>query len=174
MLIAAAMFATLCVGEASAQMSGPTLDRMTAEARQKGPCRDPWITVAYWDLTGSTRSPQGVGNLGECAAMLYNGGSWSSYAELYRHVSQFYHTAPSGTFAAARVSNGWKLSTTVAGTTVSQIISNDGASIISNDGGSIVAQGGGNLAGGGPNYKVVSSGNEKRLYVGKAVIIVSK
>src|SRR3954471_20490987 len=127
MLVAAATLATLCVGNANAQMSGPTLDRMTAQAREKGPCRDPWITVAYWELTGSTRNPQGVGNLGECASILYNGGSWSGYADLYRYVSQFYHTAPSGTFMTSKVSNGWKLSTTVEGLTVSQIISNDGA-----------------------------------------------
>jgi len=73
------LFATTAV----AQLPNPS-QSATDSAQRRGPCRDPWITIAIESSSG--RRPQGVGDYGECNYLLYNGGSWSNYDELSRAV----------------------------------------------------------------------------------------
>ena len=159
---------------ANAQMPQASVDQMAAKARQAGPCRDPWITVAFWDVTGSTRNPAGIGDLGECNAMLY-GGSWSSYADLYRAVQTTLRSLSSAgaSITATRSGNTMRIVTDLGGgfraEQVVKIISNDGASLISNDGASIVAQGAGNFSG-----MATTEGNTRRVKLGKSVLAVTK
>jgi hypothetical protein len=68
---------------AVAQLPNPSQSDTDA-ARRRGPCRDPWITIAI--EASSNRRPKGVGDYGECNYLLYNGGSWSNYDELSRAV----------------------------------------------------------------------------------------
>jgi hypothetical protein len=159
---------------ANAQMSQANVDQMAAKARQAGPCRDPWITVAFWDLTGSTRNPAGIGDLGECNTMLY-GGSWSSYADLYRAVQTTLRSlsAAGASITASRSGNTMNIVTDAGGgfrsVQVVRIIGNDGASIISNDGASLVAWGAGNFSG-----MATTEGNTRRVKLGKSVLAVTK
>lgn len=49
------------------------------------------------------------------------------------------------------------------------LVGNSGGTLITNDGGTLVASGGGNLT-----YKVQSTATEKRIYLGKSVLIIRK
>jgi hypothetical protein len=85
MIAAAVIMIALSSATANAQRPNPSADR-EARARSQGPCRDPWITLAIWDVSGATRQPAGAADFGECNYKLYNGGSWNNYDELYRAV----------------------------------------------------------------------------------------
>lgn len=54
-----------------------------ASAQRAGICRDPWVTEVVTEVTG--RSPQGMGETGECNINLY-GASWSSKDDLRAKV----------------------------------------------------------------------------------------
>src|SRR5437667_1490804 len=86
-IIAAGILLSLSSVTANAQIPNPSAQRV-ADATAKGPCRDPWITLAIWAKVGGTRQPNGVGDLQECSPALYHGGSWSSYDQLYSAVDQ--------------------------------------------------------------------------------------
>jgi hypothetical protein len=57
----------------------------TNQWRQRGPCRDPWVSKAVSEYEG--RTPRGIGDFQECSPALYANGHWNSYAELYRGVT---------------------------------------------------------------------------------------
>ena len=75
---------------ASAQLPQSVVDQLTPKYRSQGPCSDPWITIAINDVFGNTRKIQGGGETGECNKSLYNGGTWSNYAELYKAVKTYF------------------------------------------------------------------------------------
>ncbi len=163
---------------ANAQRPNPS-DRLVAQARSQGPCRDPWITIAIWEKFASTRQPAGRGDEGECKPALYNGGSWSSYNGLYNAVDQTLSRLQEGSvnFEANRQSNGQTI-VRLRESGVERdkwLISQDGSSLVSHDGGSIVAQGGGNIIlNGGGNRHVQSTATEKRIDLGRSVLIIRK
>ncbi len=84
-VVGATLLLPLSAATVNAQRPNPS-EQQIANARRNGPCRDPWITLAIWDYNGGTSNPQGVGDLGECNYLFYNGGSWNSYDQLYRAV----------------------------------------------------------------------------------------
>lgn len=135
-------------------------DQLTADARQRGPCKDPWITIAIWDFNGGMSNPQGVADAGECDPNLYGGvGSWNSYDQLYNVVEptiRYLHNSGrsfkilsdgrvGGTTSVLMLSNGFVTSQRVIS---NNLITSDGASIarvVSQGGGNVVSQGGGNV-----------------------------
>jgi hypothetical protein len=53
-------------------------------AAQAGECRDPIVTQAIREVTGT--APRGAGETLDCNAQNYNNGHWTSYAELLGFV----------------------------------------------------------------------------------------
>lgn len=164
---------------ASAQMRNPTAQEI-AHAKSTGPCSDPQITIALTYkrlgnyMTGSSTSYiNGVGNLGECQSSLYNGGSWSSFAELYRGVETAFNNMNGNvSIKMSNLGNGTARITVDAGpgfvdNMTVRLIGHDGGSLIGHDGGSVIAAGGG-------NFHVQSTGTEKRINLGKSVLIIRK
>lgn len=133
-------------------------DQFVADARRRGPCRDPWITIAIWDFNGGMSNPQGVADAGECDPNLY-GGSWSSYDQLYKAVEPTIRYLRStgrsfkvlsdgrvgGTTSVLMLSNGFVTSQQVIS---NNLITSDGASIarvVSQGGGNVMSNAGGNV-----------------------------
>jgi hypothetical protein len=173
--LAAGVLLSLSSVTANAQHPNPSA-QLVAQARSQGTCSDPWITIAIWDVFASTRQPQGVGRFGDCDPQRYNNGSWSSYAELYQGVkTAFDNLTSSGvTTTLAPLGGGQAKITTNAGggflaTQTVRLIGHDGASLIGMDGSTIVASGGGNFSG-----KAITDGNERRIKLGKSVLIIKK
>ena len=169
--MAVAILLSLSSATANAQHPNPTA-QLVPQARSQGPCSDPWITIAIWDVFASTRQPAGVGRFGDCDPQRYNNGSWSSYAELYQGVkTAFDNMSGNVTITKSSQPNGtWKIVTDAgSGFVATQIITHDGASLVSDSGGTIVASGGGNFSG-----KAITDGNERRIKLGKSVLIIKK
>jgi hypothetical protein len=180
------IFAALSVFAAtmSAQIRNPTAQEIT-HAKTTGPCRDPWVSIAltykrlgtYFTGT-STTYIAGIGDFGECNSQLYNGGSWSSFDELYRGVQEISNSGLRIT--ASSLGNGQLKITTDGGggfihhDTV-KVLSHDGGTLINMDGASIVINHGSNVVGpGGASYRVQSVTNEKRINLGKSVLVMRK
>ena len=62
----------------------PVADAPAVVAAVIGECRDPWVTQAIREVTGS--APTGSGESGDCYIGNYNGGSWGGYEELVGYV----------------------------------------------------------------------------------------
>jgi hypothetical protein len=177
-IIAAAFVVTLSSEIANAQ-ANPS-DSETNKWKQQGPCRDPWVSKAVYEYKGRTAA--GVGDFQECSPALYANGSWHSYAELAQAVRNNLGGLNSGgiTFAMdAPVNQTAKLKTLVNGTEIGsaqvRLIGHDGASLVSHDGGGIVSHdGGGIVASGGGNLRLLSTATEKRINLGKSVLIIKK
>ena len=168
---AAIILLSLCSATANAQHPNPSA-QLVAQARNQGPCSDPWITIAIWDIFASTRQPAGVGRFGDCDPQRYNNGSWSSYADLYQGVkTAFDNMSGNVTTTKSSQPNGtWKIVTDAgSGFVWTQLVSHDGGGLITSDGAGVVASGGGNFSG-----KSTTVGNEKRIKLGKSVLIIKK
>jgi hypothetical protein len=125
-------------------------------------------------MFASTRQPAGIGDLGECNPALYNGGSWSSYGELYRGVKTALNNMSSANVTITKTSNGdgtVKIVTDAGGsykwTQTVKVVSHDGGTLISQDGAGIILNGGG-------NYTVQTTSIAKRINLGKSVFVVNK
>ena len=181
-LLACAATSTL-LGQAQAQdynrnSSYANPDGTTTEVyKRRGPCSDPWVTIALIRVYGQAEPSR-------CNVGLYNGGNWRDYNELVHAVgkvkAQQSAAAPKNptridlTHLTARKldadsfaitsKNGIQLGTVDSGRlTVSlppNLVGNDGASLIGNDGSTLVAAGGGNMvAAGGGNMVAAGGGN---------------
>ena len=159
-LIAVAVLMSLSSATARAQ-ANPT-EAETKQWRQRGPCRDPWVSQAVSEYEG--RIPRGVGDFGECSPALYAGGSWSSYAELYRGVTltlggldghgiSFAKSGPdNGVVTLKTLADG-----VVVGKGLVRILTNNGGTLISSDGAGIISHDGGTFIVG--QYNLNSLGN---------------
>jgi hypothetical protein len=169
--LAACALLSLSSLTANAQHPNPSAQQV-AQARSQGPCSDPWITIAIWDIFASTRQPAGVGRFGDCDPQRYNNGSWGSYADLYQGVrTAFDNMNGNVSTTKSSLSNGTYKIVTDAGSgfTWTQIVSHDGGTLIGNDSAGVVASGGGNFS-----AKAITIGNEKRIKLGKSVLIIRK
>jgi hypothetical protein len=182
-LAIAAAIASLGVAPAQAQtaMPNPTAAQVTS-AQNAHFCSDPWITLAIWFTTGGTRNPSGVGTLGECNAQLYNGGTWTSYAQLVQAVTatqQALRTAGASISLSDNHNGTSTISVAAAGitstTTVAvSLVTASGGNIVAQGGGNIVAQGGGNIvAQGGGNFGVLSTGQKSVNLPNNRVLIIT-
>jgi len=159
-LAGAAAIITLACAAGNAQQN-PS-DAETNQWRQRGPCRDPWVSKAVSDYQG--RPARGIGDFQECSPALYANGNWKSYAELYQGViktlggfagqgiSLAIEKPVNGTVTLKTLSDGvvvgkgtLKLLTNNGGTLINEnrdccwLISSDGAGIVSHDGGTFIA-----------------------------------
>lgn len=169
--MAVAILLSLSSATANAQHPNPTAQQV-AQARSQGPCSDPWITWAIWDVFASTRQPAGVGRFGDCDPQRYNNGSWSSYNELYQGVKTAFDnmTGNVNTTKSSLANGNYKIVTDAgSGFSWTQIVSHDGGTLITSDGAGVVASGGGNFSG-----KAITDGNERRIKLGKSVLIIRK
>lgn len=82
MVICACVLTALVPAPVAAQNPSP---QQNDAWRQRGPCNDPWINMAFYALNSK---PQGKGDQGQCDPVFYRAGSWSSYPELYFAVNQ--------------------------------------------------------------------------------------
>lgn len=158
-VIASGILITTSAAIANAQPN-PS-DAETNQWRQRGPCRDPWISKAVSEYQG--RAARGIGDFQECSPALYANGNWNSYAELYRGVIKtlggfagqgisFAIDRPvNSTVTLKTLSDGIvvgkgtvKLLTNNGGTLINEnrdccwLISSDGAGIVSHDGGTLI------------------------------------
>jgi|SRR5215831_4702365 len=189
---------------ANAQLPQSAVQQLTPQFQFGGRnyvCHDPWITIAYNDAFAGTREIQGAGEAGQCNKYLYNGGSWSSYAELYQTVKSFVaiQSAARLSFSKQALANGtWRITIDGGpGFVRHEIISHDGGTLITSDGAglavsTVVSQGGGNITvkqgsniltnnggtlvgSGGASYRTLStSGDELRINLGRSVVILRK
>jgi len=137
--------------------SNPT-QQQTDEWRRKGPCVDPWVSMAVTQANGGFTLPStSNGSDGECDVSQYNKGQWNSYAELSSGVSDARtDLSNSGNSWEAYTIKGVGKSLFLMGSDGkalwAKLVGNDGASLVGNDGASIqtiiakmVAAGGGNV-----------------------------
>ncbi|WP_394796276.1 hypothetical protein [Armatimonas sp.] len=72
---------------------GPLLGRPASAALvRSAACRDPLINQVYND--DIRRAPNGLGDIGECNALNYGGGQWSTYEDLRKKVRLYGATVP--------------------------------------------------------------------------------
>lgn len=124
---------------------------------------DPWIFQSYKELYN--RAPNAL----ELNIKNYNGGTWSSYAELKQFVQDFQSSMRQAgmTVSTAYVNNmavvgirqnGQQIAVAALSLNGGQIISNDGASIISGGAGNIISGGAGNIISGGAGNLIGQDG----------------
>lgn len=198
------LFAFIIIGSASVFAQIQPDARKTEEMKQRGPCRDPWITWAHLDASASIYDAVGFGDYGECNPKLYNNGSWANYTELYNAVREYRKSLqsagvswqrvaqPNGTIAffatidgekygvigkGLEIKNG-KLVAAGGGNLVAagggNLVGNDGASLVAAGGGNLVAAGGGNVVPTGGGSYTLQSGEKKRIKIGKNTYLVVK
>src|ERR1035437_2646780 len=171
---------SLLPSAANAQAARAPTPQEVAHARTTGPCTDPWVSIALtlhrlgtYSTGSNTAYIAGVGEFGQCNHGMYNNGSWSSFDELHRAVeTAFANMSGNVNITIIALTGSTAKITFDAGpgffaTQTVQLIGHDGASVVSHDGGSIVASGGG-------NFKVQSTSTEKRINLGKSVLIITK
>ncbi|MBX3592924.1 hypothetical protein [Sphingomonas sp.] len=125
----------------------------TQAARSRGPCGDPWVTIALETVYG--RVPDRL----HCSISLYNGGRWSSYAELLGAVR-----AGRYSFRPVRIDGNGPL----AGRFALGIF--QGGSLVAAGGGNMVAAGGGNMVAAGGGNMVAAGGGNVILQNGNALV----
>ncbi len=127
----------------------------TEAVRSSGPCRDPWITIAYKRIYGDGFVP----SQWMCKAALYRNGVWDNFAQL--------QTAVRGKDYGRYTYKGVVLtgSGPLAGRTAigiflgANLVAAGGGNLVAADGGNLVAAGGGNLvAAGGGNIIMLDAG----------------
>ncbi len=132
-LVASGVLMTMSAAIANAQ-ANPS-DAETNQWRQRGPCRDPWISKAVSDYQG--RAARGVGDFHECSPALYANGRWNNYAELYRGV-----VMTLGGFAGQGISFGINKpdNSTVTLTTLSDgiVVGEGTVKLLTNNGGTLI------------------------------------
>jgi hypothetical protein len=158
-VVAYGIFMTMSSAIAKAQANPSETE--TKQWRQRGPCRDPWISKAVSEYEG--RTPRGIGDFQECSPALYANGRWNNYAELYRGVtltlgaldgngiSLAIDRPVNSTVTLKTLADGivvgkgtLKLLTNNGGTLINEnrdccwLISSDGAGIVSHDGGTFI------------------------------------
>lgn len=178
--------------------------KKTAEMKQRGPCRDPWISWAYLDLTAGIYDAVGFGDYGQCNPKWYNNGSWSSYTDLYNAVKEYRSSLSQngitwsripqsdGTIAFVANVGGEKYGAIAKGLAIKDgklvaagggnlvaagggnLVGNDGASLVAAGGGNLVAAGGGNVVPTAGGSFQLQSGEKKRIKVGKNTYLVIK
>jgi hypothetical protein len=141
-LAAVTVFAAPAVAQSySAGTRYPNPDAETAAARQRGPCNDPWVTIALERVYG--RADPAL-----CAPALYRGGSWGSFNDLIHAVAATRNATPAG----------WLRVVPVRGASYNMIGVFNGGTLVAAGGGNLVAAGGGNLvAAGGGNIRIVNN-----------------
>ena len=166
----------------------------TDEMRSKGPCRDPWISWAYQDASGSGTEAMGFGDFAQCNPKWYNNGSWNNYTELYNAVVEYRNSLyrsgitwqrqslPDGTIAFfanvdsakyGAIGKGMKLDgDRLIGTDSAGLVGNDGASLVAAGGGNLVAAGGGNMVAAGSLNQQLLAGAIRRIRVGRNTYMV--
>jgi hypothetical protein len=152
-------------------------DAETNQWRQRGPCRDPWVSKAVSEYQG--RTPRGVGDFQECSPALYANGRWNNYAELYRGVTMTLGGFDGKGITFAREASGNDtviLKTLADGVVVGKgsvkLLTNNGGTLLTSDGAGIVSHDGGtfvvgqyNLNSLGDVCKKVSLGGGKYFVV---------
>ena len=175
MLLTASVLVFLSSATANAQYRFPDpTSQQTEQARRSGPCRDPWVTIAVYASTAGTKQIAGAGDFGECNPALYNGGSWNGYNDLHYAVEKALRALSNAGVTISMTSLGGDRRQLIIdggggykSSTVLNIMINNGANLISNDGSSLVAAGAG-------NFRVKYTGTEKRINLGKSVLVIRK
>lgn len=132
----------------------------TQAARNRGPCSDPWVTLALESVYGR------VPDRRHCAIGLYANGSWNSYSQLVGEVRLHRYTFGAvkiggtgplaGKFALGIFSRG---SLVAAGG--ENLVAAGAGNLVGNDGASMVAAGAGNIVQDG--NALFSPGNDRSL-----------
>ncbi len=176
-LTTAATLVLVHAGNAQAQANPSAADSKNAS---NNPCTDPWISLAVSVVKTSNAGPgraSGSGAADECAPRLYNGGKWSSYAELVQAVRAHKQALASANLmwamdGGAPAIKVIDMSRDVAGQPA-KIVASGGGNIVASGGGNIVASGGGNIvASGGGNYKTLSVGEKLRIPLAGGMVLV--
>lgn len=126
-------------------MRYPNPDGDMNAIRRRGPCNDPWVTVALEIVYG--RADPAL-----CAVGLYRGGSWDSFNDLVHGVAAT-RNALSRSGATLRVVSVVRASYNMIGVF-------QGGSLVAAGGGNLVAAGGGNLVAAGGGNAVSIQGNQ--------------
>lgn len=130
----------------------------TEAVRSSGPCRDPWITIAYKRLYGDGFTPAQW----MCKAALYRNGVWDNFAQLQTAVRNKDYGRYS--YKGVTIVGSGPL----AGRTALGIF--QGNALVAAGGGNLVAAGGGNMvAAGGGNLVAAGGGNIIMLDAGRLV-----
>lgn len=172
-LIAAGALTLLASGTGNAQRYADPTNDETNRARQSGPCRDPWISMAVNTTMG--RTAQGIGDQGECAKELYNGGQWNDYNTLAHAVKLALGNMASGSVYYGFSRSGSKGTLTLksdgatANIMVLNVVSNHGGHVISDWGAGLISVNHSRLT-----YTVQTVGNQKRINLGKSILTITK
>ena len=170
LLVAIAAAMLMASATANAQLSANPSAQETEDARRKGPCRDPWITIAYWRATSGVDNPKGAGDVMECNPNWYRGGQWNSFKELYEAVLNHKNEIAAAGLKTVAAFNpktrqkGFALVDGRGAILGGALIGMDGSSVISTDGSGLVAAGAGNVvhrlvAAGAGNLVAAGGGN---------------
>jgi hypothetical protein len=165
-LVSAILLLGSLFGAAAARepLQNPT-DAETAQARAKGGCADPWVSmVVNKYLHRWPSSPEAP----ECDKQHYASGTWNSYdqldsaADAFWAVTNYYglfegHARVAGTNQQVyyyKPSQTWFVVDPAAvGVATTRLVASGGGNLVASGGGNLVASGGGNLvASGGGNF----------------------
>lgn len=154
-----ATFAGAITTPATAQSYTPSMTYPNPDGniRGRGPCSDPWVSVALEIVHGRADPAY-------CAVGLYNGGSWNSFNQLVHAVAATRNSLNSSGTSFRVVP--------VQGASYNVIGIFQGGSLVAAGGGNMVAAGGGNMvaAGGGNliirNNQMVAAGGGNMVAAG--------
>lgn len=132
-MISLALVLTLTFGgTAAAQSYNPSHNygnpdpHTTAEARSRGPCGDPWVSLALIAVYGRA-------DPSKCNVALYNGGQWNNYNQLMHAVAKQKSSGQASSLASSA-----KPPPPRAGDLINKnpgrLVGQDGGTLIGNDG----------------------------------------
>jgi hypothetical protein len=132
-MIALALASTLAfAGAAAAQSYNPRGNyanpdvNTTAAYKRKGPCNDPWVTIALDNVYGRAEPSK-------CNVALYNNGHWSDFNQLMHAVAKRKNSDQASSLAASA-----KPPTPRAGDLINKspghLVGQDGGTLVGNDG----------------------------------------
>lgn len=109
----------------------------TAAYKRKGPCGDPWVTIALINVYGRAESSK-------CNVALYNNGHWSDFNQLVHAVAKRKNSGQASSLAgsakASSLAGSAKPPSPRAGDLINRnpgrLVGQDGGTLVGNDGGS--------------------------------------
>ncbi|WP_162910742.1 hypothetical protein [Hymenobacter oligotrophus] len=153
------LLALSTIGYAAAQGNPSSAQ---AEAARNNPCTDPWINIAWQQLSSRPNGEQGVC---DCDPRNYNNGSWSNFAELLGYVRQYRSSAVRLNYA--KMQDGSYVVQAIYNNAPLGIVRVDAQGRTLASGGSAVAAGGlGTLGASSRNHRTATSNGSFMVGVG--------
>lgn len=108
---------------------------ITAEARSKGPCGDPWVTLALINVHGRA-------DPSKCNVALYNGGRWNDFNQLMHAVAKKKNSGQTSSLAGSAKASSLAGSAKPPPPRAGDLINKNSAPLVGQDGGTLIGNDG--------------------------------